>query len=243
MASDFDLLFQNPDELTRLESHSLSRVFERYGVKSVLDCAAGTGIQAIGLAEGGYDVSASDISDKMLKQLGRKAADKRLRIPTALADFRTLEPWKGSTFDAVICCGNSIPLVADLDEVRRSLRAMTSVTRLHGIGVVGLHNYLWPGLKKHRLSYRGTRVNREGIEMRVDFRLYDLGRVKVNYLCVRLGRRPWFTQYVKSYLLLRPQALANLMLDCGYKSARILDRRGFELHEGFDEFPLVVGET
>jgi len=80
MGSRFDELFDNVDRLTRLEALSLDGILRPNSVKTILDCACGTGIQAIGLAQKGYKVSASDISRKMVRILKRKATNKGLKI-------------------------------------------------------------------------------------------------------------------------------------------------------------------
>jgi 2-polyprenyl-3-methyl-5-hydroxy-6-metoxy-1,4-benzoquinol methylase len=74
LAGDFDNLFSDVDRLSELEASSLDAIFRKIGVTRVLDCACGTGIQALGLARLGYVVAASDISSRMLDVLRAKAS-------------------------------------------------------------------------------------------------------------------------------------------------------------------------
>ncbi len=81
-----------------------------FGVRSVLDCAAGTGLPAIGLRRRGYDVTATDGSAEMAERFRRNAEVAGLRGDDARcelldwADLTALE----RRFDYVMCRGNSL---------------------------------------------------------------------------------------------------------------------------------------
>jgi len=66
IASDFDALFDDVGYLSELEADALEPLLRSAGARTVLDCACGTGIQAIPLAQRGFAVSASDISPRIL---------------------------------------------------------------------------------------------------------------------------------------------------------------------------------
>src|ERR1035437_932389 len=111
MGDDFDRLFDSADEISRLDAVALDRIFAGSDVESVLDCACGTGIQAIGLASLGYHVEASDISLEMVQVVRRKAAERGLLLPTRQQDFRHLAAGSSHTYDAVVCYGGSLTLL------------------------------------------------------------------------------------------------------------------------------------
>ena len=66
----------------------------------VLEVGAGTGVMSLLLAEVGYSVTATDISNGMLDEARRKASDRRLAIAFQIADAEAL-PFSDGSFDAV----------------------------------------------------------------------------------------------------------------------------------------------
>jgi len=243
IASDYDQLFQNIDELTRLEALSLDAILRRYGAHSVLDCACGTGLQSIGLAQMGYEVFASDISGKMLKCLQAKARSKGVSIETRRADFRTLAAWRDKTFDAVICCGNSLPTVPRRADMTRALISMKSRLRISGgIVVIGLRNY--PMLREKEETFLLRRVALDGDvpEIVFDVRLFRDDRVSVTHFFVRFFRGRWRVKaYAKLYFCLSPAELKQMMVNAGLRSVTLLDMRGIGEYKG-GEWLFAVGE-
>lgn len=81
MASQYDKLFMDWQASTREQAELLNTIFQNYGYGNnakLLDCSCGIGTQAIGLALLGYDVTASDISDKELEEAKKRAAENKL---------------------------------------------------------------------------------------------------------------------------------------------------------------------
>ncbi|MBQ3108545.1 MAG: class I SAM-dependent methyltransferase, partial [Clostridia bacterium] len=112
LASQYDKLFQNWRSATREQAVILNALFEKNGFDrsaKILDCACGIGTQAIGLAELGYDVTASDLSEGALAQAKARAAEEQLKIRFERADFCTLEESFTEQFDIVICMDNALP--------------------------------------------------------------------------------------------------------------------------------------
>ena len=69
LAASYDKLFQDWQASTAEQAQILDTLFQKAGFDRsarLLDCACGIGTQAIGLAELGYKVSASDISSAAL---------------------------------------------------------------------------------------------------------------------------------------------------------------------------------
>lgn len=93
------------------ESEFLGKLFVKHGVKTVLDCACGTGQHLYMLSEMGFDVSGSDYSESMIA-----VADKNLKsygkiVPLCQCDFRYLEQKYAQTFDAIVCLTTALPPV------------------------------------------------------------------------------------------------------------------------------------
>jgi ubiquinone/menaquinone biosynthesis C-methylase UbiE len=242
LAAEFDFLFPDPDELARLEASSLHAIFGRYGVRSVLDCACGTGIQTLGLAMLGYDVAASDISRRMVEVLDRKAKDKGLAVPSHQADFRRLGQWPGRTFDAVICGGGSLTLVPRREEMAMALARMASVVTPGGLVVVGLHNYML--LREQGEEFVLRRPFRAGTsEVAFDVREFGAERAFVTHTFAHLDRGRWHVKSsTKSHHYVTAAELRSLMLASGCTSVELLDVTGqHQVREA--EWVLAVGQT
>jgi len=111
-------------------------LFEQYKVKSVLDCACGTGQDLIMFHSFGCDIVGSDISESMLSQAKLKIRKNKLDISLKKTDFRMLPEYFKAEFDAVVCLSNSInELLEDSDTVR-ALLSMKAVLKDGGILVV-----------------------------------------------------------------------------------------------------------
>jgi SAM-dependent methyltransferase len=93
----------------------------------VLDCAAGTGTLAVGLALRGFEVTASDASEGMVARTRALAGAHGVPLE---ASVRVWEDLDGGPFDAVFCVGNSITHARDR---RSALAAMRRVLRDGGV--------------------------------------------------------------------------------------------------------------
>jgi SAM-dependent methyltransferase len=105
----------------------------------VLDCAAGTGTFAVGLALRGFDVVATDASETMIARTRALAAERGVELPARVCTWEELSG--PPSFDAVFCVGNSLPHAEGQAGRRRALAAMASVLRPGGLFVVTSRNW------------------------------------------------------------------------------------------------------
>ena len=113
-------------------------VFKHVGVvrgKTVLDVGCGTGLYSIRLSEGGADVTAVDISSKMIEIARHKAQDRGQYIWYDQADMAKL-PYENRTFDMVV----SITALEFATDPLPVLMEMARVLRPGGKLVVGVLN-------------------------------------------------------------------------------------------------------
>jgi SAM-dependent methyltransferase len=108
----------------------------------ILDCAAGTGQLAVGLALAGFEVVASDASAAMVRRTRALAARHAVDVPAVRCSWEELaaQGWRES-FDAVFCVGNSLTHAAGKTGRRAALRAMAGVLRAGGLLVVTSRNW------------------------------------------------------------------------------------------------------
>ena len=89
-----------------------------------LDVGAGEGGDALWLAEQGWTVTASDISQRALDRVAVEAGRRRLRVECQHADANALGPFGTAAFDLVSAQYASIPRTPDDRGVRNLLNAV-----------------------------------------------------------------------------------------------------------------------
>ena len=108
----------------------------------VLDCAAGTGQLAVGLALQGFAVTATDASGAMVARTRALAARHGAPVAAAVCAWEALgeQGWAGA-FDAVFCVGNSLTHAAGRARRRAALAAMAGVLAPGGVLAVTSRNW------------------------------------------------------------------------------------------------------
>ncbi len=116
------------------------RLFERAGVRRVVDVACGTGHHAAMFHGWNLRVEGADLSETMIRRARERFGEAdglRWVVRGFDAAIAAAEP-----FDAAVCVGNSLALATDLAMVERTLGAMFAAVRPGGAVVVGVLN-LW----------------------------------------------------------------------------------------------------
>ncbi len=135
----YDALINWQRRLER-ETPFYRRLFERLGVKRVLDVACGTGRHARMFHSWGLTVEGADVSPEMLAHC-RSQTGESDTLRWVERSFDQPAP-AGAPFDAAICVGNSLAIAPDLKAVGEVLRAMTASVRPGGALVIQVLN-LW----------------------------------------------------------------------------------------------------
>lgn len=112
------------------------RIFADNGVRSVLDCACGTGHDLHLFASLGCAVTGSDISPAMLARAKVNLRAAGLSIPLRRADYRALHRHFKREFDAVVCLSSSMLHMENKKEVIRALLSMRLVLRERGMVII-----------------------------------------------------------------------------------------------------------
>jgi SAM-dependent methyltransferase len=107
----------------------------------VLDCAAGAGQLAVGLALRGLDVTATDISPAMVQRVRELAGRHGVDLRAEVSAWETLGQLRFRPFDAVLCVGNSIPHAEARSGRRAALSAMRAQLRRGGLLAVTSRNW------------------------------------------------------------------------------------------------------
>jgi SAM-dependent methyltransferase len=125
------------------EAEVLDRIIRSQcpGARRVLDVACGIGTQALGLAQLGYELTASDISGESVDRAGKEAAQRGLKIAVSVCDMRQASQHHRTSFDAVIACDNAVPHLLTDPEILSAFRECHACTRPGGVFVISVRDY------------------------------------------------------------------------------------------------------
>lgn len=144
LAPFYKLIYPDWNTSVKRQARILDGIIKEFfgeGAKSILDAACGVGTQSLGLAELGYQVSASDISAVEIEE-ARLVADKRkLDINFRVADMRSVWDNGGKQNDIVIACDNSIPHLLSNDDILQAFRQFYLCTKDDGGCLISVRDY------------------------------------------------------------------------------------------------------
>ena len=133
LADVYDLLFP----VTAGQRCFFADLVNEHHVARALDVACGSGGQAAMFRDLGLEVSALEYDAKMIELVRARGREIDVR-GGSMADVASVF---GPGFGMVICIGNSLPHLADLDEVRGAVDGMRSLLRPGGVLVLSIVNY------------------------------------------------------------------------------------------------------
>lgn len=199
------------------EKAFFDKVFSEHGVKSVLDCACGTGQHLYMLAQFGLDVWGSDYSKSMLEVASKNLQEKNLNIPLGQCDFRFLEEKFNRTFDAIVCLTTALPHLHTDEDLLTALRSMRNRLNKNGLLV------LTQGTTHYTLSLPSIEavVNRRDFS-RVFVKEQDHGFLKIHILDLfHSEQRMESNQYNIVYRILLDEDYRSLLSQAGFSNIQI----------------------
>jgi glycine/sarcosine N-methyltransferase len=217
LAVDYDR-FVNWQGRLSYELPFFTSLFERHGVRRVLDAACGTGHHAIALAQEGYQVLGADLSAPMIARASENAAAHDVDVTFAVAGLGE-HAALGQTYDAAICLGNSLPHLLSGPAVEEALADFAAVLRPGGLLVIQNRNFdrVWHERERFMSpqAFRG-----DGGEW-LFVRFYDFHEASLtfNMLLLRRTADGW-SQRVESTELcpIFAQELASALESAGFAS-------------------------
>jgi glycine/sarcosine N-methyltransferase len=116
-------------------------LFLKYKIKSILDCACGTGQHVVMFRQNDLKAKGSDLSPAMIKKAKINAKKHKVSTTFKVADFRNLSKAFNEKFDALICVGNSLPHLLNDFDLRKALDEMNKVLNPNGLLILQQRNY------------------------------------------------------------------------------------------------------
>lgn len=229
LSESYDLMISWKRRLRR-ERPFVTSVFREFGVRRILDTAAGTGMHAIAFCDWGYHVVAADISGSMIAKARENAGTRKIRF--VQAGFTDEEAVDGM-FDAITCLGNSLPHVLSDDELERSLSSMYRLL-LPG-GVLIIHNNNYDGILAKRERFMPlAQARRDGSDY-LFLRFFDFQDGLLTFNVVTLWKRSgqWhMTTDSTTHRALTRDLLVGKLSDVGFQDIRTF---GAFSGDAFDE--------
>ena len=144
LSPDYHLIFDDWDKAMKRQAKIIDSLITKYSkIKPVtlLDCSCGIGTQAIGLAQKGYKIHATDLSPKAIKRAKSEAKKRAVFISFDVVDFRNLENQVEGQFDVVISCDNSLPHLLTDEDLLSAAKNIFSKMKPSGLFLASIRDY------------------------------------------------------------------------------------------------------
>jgi ubiquinone/menaquinone biosynthesis C-methylase UbiE len=123
-AQRYDLFHESFDKHSPERVEFFRKIFADNNVRTVLDCACGTGRDLALFHSLGLEVSGSDLSESMLDVARSNLSGAGIDIPLSKEDYRELGDHYEQKFDSVLCLSSSLMEMPDEREALKALRSM-----------------------------------------------------------------------------------------------------------------------
>jgi 2-polyprenyl-3-methyl-5-hydroxy-6-metoxy-1,4-benzoquinol methylase len=140
----YHLIFQDWEASIEKQANILDGIIKsEWGdkVSAIADVSCGIGTQAIGLAQLGYDVDASDISVQEIQRAKEETKKRGLKVHYSVSDMRDLSAHHSKEFDVLISCDNSIPHLLSDQDILKAFREFYHCIKPGGGCLITLRDY------------------------------------------------------------------------------------------------------
>ncbi len=192
------------------------------GGGKAVDLGCGFGLHAIPLADLGFSVLALDLSSELLTELGRRRGDRDIRVVEA--DLRAFVSHLEGPVELVVCLGDTLTHLPDLDSVDKLLAEAAQALAPGGTLMLGFRDYVSVTLQGPQ---RFIPVRSDANRILTCFLEYQEGRVEVTDLVHQRAGDAWQLR-ASSYLKLRldPAWVTRQLVEVGLDVVRQTVERG-----------------
>jgi len=233
-AEKYDRLVSWENRFKR-ESGFYQKLFSENKVRTVLDCACGTGQHVIMFNQMGYEAKGSDLSPAMLRKAKTNSKAHGVNPEFIISDFRDLTRNFDEKFDAIICVGNSLPHLLSDKDLTKALREMYRLLNNSGILVLQQRNY--DRLVKLQIRFFPVSMR----EDEVFFYVLDYSPKKIVFNVVDLETKAKaFKVYSTEYNPLRKDNLIKLLRKVGFRGMNLYEDFQFKKYDTDESDDLIV---
>lgn len=223
LADSYHLIATDWDSAVKSQGHVLYELianrFPQISSVSVLDCSCGIGTQAIGLALKGYQVHATDLSSKAVKQARQQADRLGAKLTFGVADFRTLSRDVDGTFEVVISCDNSLPHLLNDHDFAVAASNIFGKLKPGGIFIASIRDY------DEMLKTKPSGMVPKRVQDQLGERIYtqawtwsaDTNQYEVELFLLLKSETGWKTQsYKTEYRAIQREELSSFLKQAGF---------------------------
>ena len=225
LAAQYDKLFLDWHSTTKEQAVILDKIFRNNGFDTsskVLDCACGIGTQTIGLANFGYNLTASDISDGELAEARARSQKDNLHIVFKNADFCKLSETFSEQFGIIIAMDNALPHMLSKEALNSAIKSITGQIAEGGMFVASIRDY--DALLKNKPPYSPPYIHKTENGQRVSFQTWtwnDDHYTLVQYI-IDDEKTLQISKFQCEYRATKRQELTDLLFDNGCKEVKWL---------------------
>jgi len=239
----YDSLADEYDEMTSLEGRFAKErpVFQslvkKYGVATALDAGSGTGFHSLLLAQLGLQITATDISEHMLRATQKNAKQKGVRVETIQTSFIDVQKNVKKKYDAVFCLGNSLPHILKEKDLLHSLKGFYKVLNSGGQLFIQMLNY-------DRIMNNRERIQSiKEVDEKIFVRFYDYEGKSIvfNILTIQKNGKPM--QYSLNSIRLFPWRSSDIvrsLQDAGYGTIQLFGSMALDAYSELSSKDLVI---
>ena len=225
MATEYDKLFLDWEASVMEQALILDKLFKDNGYtleSKILDCACGIGTQAIGLANMGYKVTASDISKNELKEAKKRACEYNVNIDFHNEDFRKLSGSFSNKFDIIIAMDNALTHMLTEEELKKAIESITNRLSSGGMFVASIRDY--DSILLNRPPYSPPYIHKTDDGQRVSFQTWDWkgDNYKLIQYIIEDGQSVVVNKFECEYRAVRRQGLTDILTQFGCSSVKWL---------------------
>lgn len=229
----YHLVYADWEASIQRQADQLNSLIEEFWgdqAQTILDVSCGIGTQAIGLAQLGYHIVASDLSATAIERAKGEALKRRLKIDWSVADMRQAYTHHQRQFDIVIACDNSVPHLLTDDDLLAAFRQFYACSKPGGGSLITVRDY-------DQVERQGTQVKPYGlrVENGVRYIIFQVWEFKgaiyelSMYLVKDSGNNEVVTEVMRThYYTVSPYRLATLMAEAGFVDVVRLDDRFYQ---------------
>lgn len=198
------------------ESQFFKILFRQYNVKSILDCACGTGQHVIMFNQMGFNAIGSDLSPAMIKKAKNYSKQYNIQCKYKIADFRNLNKVFEQKFDSVICVGNSLPHLLSIKDLKTALVNFYKILNKKGLLIIQQRNYDLL-IKTKKRFFPVTLLDDEAFIYALD---YESNKITFNVLNIEFKTKK-LEVFTTEYFPLKLNLLVKLLKDTGFKKVKL----------------------
>lgn len=220
------------------ERNFFDKLFSEHKVKTILDCACGTGQHLYMLSQLGYQLWGSDYSSSMLDIAKKNLKTRGKSIPLYQCDFRHLESKINNSFDAIVCLTTSLPHLHTDDDLLTAIISMKNRLKNGGLLV------FTSGTTHYNLTLPSIEVviNREDFS-RIFVKEHDNYMQTIHVLDVYHNPyRLEHNQYDIVYRILLDNDYRNLLMQAGFTDIQIYGDYNLSLYDKSSQRLIVVAK-